>query len=123
MTAPIIVFVPDPAYRQLVVDVLADLGLTANVAPTWRAAVARTGREAPALAVVDLDTVNRDADGLRRDLKRACGITVPLIVLSHRADVVERAEAAGAVALRKPVNVGLLIAAIARSLGLTSGQE
>jgi DNA-binding response OmpR family regulator len=117
--ARILVVIVDPQLRQLVGWLLDNLDLAHVDVPSWRRAVATTNSRL-ARAIVDLDAVGENTAGLVAFLCSGWGEPVPFIGLSHRADVEDIATRLGAAAgLRKPINAGLLIATVERTLGVT----
>src|SRR5262249_26517902 len=107
----VLVVIADPAYRTLVGQVLDGQDIAHLAVPRWRDAVAWLDQR-PALAIVDLDVVPNHRANVAALLRSGWGEPVPFVALSGRADVGEVAVELGAVVgLRKPLNVGRLMAA------------
>jgi DNA-binding response OmpR family regulator len=107
----VLVVIADPQLRQLVGWICDELNLRYIAVPTWRHAVADLDSR-PTIAVVDLDDVGAQRPGLVGLLRSGWGEPVPFVCLTYKIEGVELPEAAEI--LRKPVNVGLLMAAIGR---------
>jgi FixJ family two-component response regulator len=105
---PILVDDDDEKVRRIVRCILAELDLPAQLTVSWRDALVSTNGP-PACIIADLDDVGENAGGVAV-LRKGCGGTVPLVVLSKKPDVYERVAQLGAVAgLRKPPNVEALM--------------
>jgi DNA-binding response OmpR family regulator len=112
----VLVVIADPQLRQTIGWLLDDLGLTHVDMPGWRRAVTTTDIR-PGLLIGDLDDVGKNVAGLRAVLRASWGEPIPFVLLSSRRDVTEIAAELGAAAgLCKPVDVGMLIAAVNRIL-------
>jgi DNA-binding NtrC family response regulator len=114
--AAVLVIVADPEVCRLVGWTLDELNLPHFDVATWRDGVAQvTGR--PSLVICDIDDLQDSATGITALVARGWGQQVPLITLSRRPDVEEIAGAFGTVeGLRKPINVGRLIAVVHQAL-------
>jgi DNA-binding response OmpR family regulator len=112
----VLVVIADPQVREIVGWTLDDLGLAHVDVPGWRRAVATTDVR-PLLAIGDLDDVGKNVAGVRALLRASWGEPVPVVLLGSRPDVADVAAEMGAAAgLRKPLDVGMLIAAVKRIL-------
>jgi hypothetical protein len=107
----VLVVIGDDTQRQLVGWIVAELNLFACLVPSWRVALVST-IGAPSCIIADLDDAGENSAGAAV-LRKSWGGIVPLIVLSRRPDIADRAAMVGAVAgLRKPLNVGALMGTV-----------
>jgi CheY-like chemotaxis protein len=120
---------PSPVKRILVVDdeectrealaeVLREESYEVAVAADGQSAIEQIERFAPHLVLTDLDMPGIDGAGVIRFLRQA-NLAIPAIVYSSHAtaDEGKTAEKLGAVRyLNKPLDVGVVLASIARAL-------
>lgn len=110
--APLILVVEDEAQmRRLVRLTLESNGMRVSEASTAREALSRIGAQPPDLIVADLGLPDREGIELIREIRR--GVTTPIVVLSARAQEMDKIAALDAGAddyVTKPFGSGELLA-------------
>jgi DNA-binding response OmpR family regulator len=116
--SPIPAVTGDMTVRKLVGWIVAEVNLRPILVSHWRAALTATNG-APSCIIADLDDVGQTASSVAVLRNGWCG-DVPLIVLGRRFDLMQVATTFEAIeALRKPLNVGKLMAALRETTGET----
>ena len=117
-TGSVLVVEDEPAQRQLMTDILTDLGLTVTQAASQAAALAAGQAEAPQLIISDWKLESGDGLSLLREL-RDSGVDSSFIMVTAYGSIAHAMEAIRAGAddyLSKPFERQALLLAVERTL-------
>ena len=114
----ILVVEDHPQVRQIVCDTLADEGWRVRAAQNGQQAIDLAAQQRPALVVLDMALPIRDGFAVAGRLRSSYGAALPILVISGDGHSAAKAARVGAYAyLRKPFDLGLLVAEVRRGLG------
>jgi DNA-binding response OmpR family regulator len=108
----------DPHVRASLRWALEDEGLAVETAADGREAVERAAARPPALVLLDLTLPVLDSYAAARALRAGHGAGLPILAITGDGQAPAKAARVGAYAyVRKPFDVGDLLAAVRRGLG------